>query len=79
MKKLGVKRSRQRNRVKLKYRKEGLLSGKSSNMAQFPADPPQEREAVIYHKNGKLMTIGNPNAVILKIDTRPTLSRKRRV
>ena len=51
-----LKRTRQ-NRSKLKQRKESLLAEKGDRLTQSPSEQPEKQEAVIYHKNGKLMNI----------------------
>jgi hypothetical protein len=57
MKRFGSSKRTRQNRSKLKQRKESLLAEKPSRPTQFPSEQPEKQEAVIYHKNGKLMSI----------------------
>jgi hypothetical protein len=57
MKRFGSLRRTRQNRSKLKQRKESLLAEKADRLTQFPTEQLKKQEAVIYHKNGKLMNI----------------------
>lgn len=57
MKGFGSLKRKRQNRSKLKQRKESLLAEKADKLTQLPSEQPEKQEAVIYHKNGKLMSI----------------------
>jgi uncharacterized membrane protein YgaE (UPF0421/DUF939 family) len=57
MRRFGSLKKTRQNRTKLKQRKESLLSEKADKLTQLPSEQPEKQEAVIYHKNGKLMNI----------------------
>ena len=57
MKRFGSSKRTRQNRSKLKQRKESLLAEKSDGLVPFSSEQLEQQEAVIYHKNGKLMSI----------------------
>ena len=57
MRRFGSSKRTRQNRARLRQRKASLLAEQADGLTQFPLEKPEEQEAVIYHKNGKLMNI----------------------